>query len=710
MKNRENKEGLKTLVGVILRRRWVILGFVVVGVGLGAYKTFTTRPQYRARATIVVNRRTPALLPGMRNVLDTEPAGYWVEKNFINTQLRIIKSRAIAKRVVQRLGLQDDDDFLGISKNKDSTTKELSADERMKAAIGKVMGELKIDNLEDSNIIEIVIQDTDKHRAVQIADAYAMSYKQYQMETRRNRVAQAYADLRELVADMKARSEASENLLYEFEKKNNVGTIETRMKELGMSLDNYTLKYNEAHSNLLQLKAVLQELNKVLKNKDVVRIPTSGLIDAPLVQSLKEKYVDQITRLKQMESRYLPDHPECKALKAQVETLKKAILDEVQSIVAGYQAKYNEVKQLERSYLSELDSLRKEEYKLAWKQVKYQRLMENSKEDKAFYRKILRRQTETQLTGEVVTSNTDILERAVEPKAPVLPRPKANLAISLMGGLIAGLLAAFALEGLDTTVESPEFIEDELGTSNLGVLPLVKNGGKGERELYVIKEPESSYAEAMRVVRTNLMFAGGPEDVKSVVITSPSAKEGKSTIVANLAAAIATSGSSVVIVDGDMRRASIHHIFGVKSVIGLSNYLAGQVDIDASITHTSVQGLDIITRGAVPPNPAELLHGERFPRLIEALQQRYDYVLFDSPPVLGVSDALIAAGVIKRTILVARHGSTAKSALLEAKERIDGVGAKCVGAILNMIDLEKKRYGYYYKYYKKSYYTSKEDK
>jgi len=161
-------------------------------------------------------------------------------------------------------------------------------------------------------------------------------------------------------------------------------------------------------------------------------------------------------------------------------------------------------------------------------------------------------------------------------------------------------------------------------------------------------------------------------------------------------------------VDGDMRRAILHRIFGEKSIIGLSNYLVGQADIDQIVTKSRVPGLDLITRGALPPNPAELLHGDRFEELVKGLQERYEYVFFDSPPVLCISDSLIMAGVIKKVVLVAKHGKTAKTALVEAKERIDGVGAKPIGAILNLVDVEKKRYGYYYSYYRKSDYASEE--
>lgn len=708
MKNRENKGGLRFVLDMVLRQRWVILGLTVLSVAAGAYRTFTTKPQYRTKTTIIVNRRSPVILPGMSNILDRGESSYWAGKKFINTQIRIIKSRVIANKVVLKLGLQDDDAFLGIDPKKKQTVK-LSGKKRLAMAVSRVMAGLNIDNIEASNILEIVIQDTDKHRAVQIANEYALSYKEYMMETRRNRVAHAYADLRELVSDMKARSDASEKLLYNFEKDNNVGTIDNRMKGLSMSLDTYTSKYNEVHSEVLKLSSLLKELNLVAKTKDVIRIPASGLVDAPMIQALKSKYVELSTSLKEMESRYLPSHPDCKALRAQVASMRSAIMDEVASIRIGYRAKYNEFRRLERSYLVELDALRKAEYKLSWKQVKYQRLKENNKEDKDFYRKMLRRQTETQMTGEVVTSNIDILERALEPKIPVLPRPRANLAIALMGGLIAGFLAAFALESMDTTVERAEFIEDELGTTCLGVLPMVKTTAKDKRELYVIEQPKSAYSESMRVVRTNLMFAGGPNAEHCMVVTSPGAKEGKSTTVANLATAIATSGASVVVVDGDMRRAILHHIFGVKSVIGLSNYLVGNAEIDQIITHSQVKGLDLIIRGAVPPNPAELLHGDRFLELINQLKARYEYVFFDSPPILGVSDSMIIAGVIGQVILVAKHGSTLKSLLLEARDRMDGVNAKTMGAILNMVDVEKKKYGYYYKYYKKSYYTSTDD-
>ena len=217
------------------------------------------------------------------------------------------------------------------------------------------------------------------------------------------------------------------------------------------------------------------------------------------------------------------------------------------------------------------------------------------------------------------------------------------------------------------------------------------------RQLITVREPKSIVSEQFKTIRTNINFSMPDEDLRTIVITSTTPGEGKSTSSSNIAVVFAQSGKKVLLVDGDMRKPTVHHTFKLKNVRGLSNLLTRQFDVEEVVQKTDVEGLSVITSGPIPPNPAELIASQTMDRLIESLLEQYDFIIFDAPPVLSVTDAQILANKCDGTILVVQTAKTEKDSILKAKEVLVASKANMIGVILNRYVLEKDHY--YYQYY-----------
>ena len=212
------------------------------------------------------------------------------------------------------------------------------------------------------------------------------------------------------------------------------------------------------------------------------------------------------------------------------------------------------------------------------------------------------------------------------------------------------------------------------------------------------REPMAAPSEAFRVLRTNLQFMGLDKPLKSILVTSATPGEGKSTVVSNLAVAFAQTGASVCLVDADLRRPMAHKLMGLENWSGLTTALVGQNSLEAAIRGCAVDGLAVLTSGPIPPNPAELLGSGRMSRLVEDLEQRFDMVLIDSPPVLAVADAAVMAPKVGGVLMVTRSGQVGRHQVMRAKQALENVKANLLGVVLDGVSAED-RQGYYYYYY-----------
>jgi polysaccharide biosynthesis transport protein len=309
------------------------------------------------------------------------------------------------------------------------------------------------------------------------------------------------------------------------------------------------------------------------------------------------------------------------------------------------------------------------------------------------YDGLLQRYKEIGISGTVGTNNVSIVDHASLPERPRSPRLLLNLGLALLAGLGAGLLVAFALDFLDDTFKSPEDVERDVGLSVIGIIPVPKSGATIDGEL---NDQRSGVAEAFRSLRTGLQFSTAEGLPKTLLITSSQPTEGKTTSTIALAKTLTQLGIKVLIIDGDLRNASVHKHLRCRNDVGLSNYLAGAKLPDDVVQPSGVDGLTVITSGPLPPNPAELLAGPRMSSLLSLGAEAFDIVLIDGPPVMGLADSPLLSSVAQGTLFVVAANETRKSIVAVARKRLLFARANFIGVLLSKFDSRQIGYGYGY--------------
>ena len=362
-------------------------------------------------------------------------------------------------------------------------------------------------------------------------------------------------------------------------------------------------------------------------------------------------------------------------------------------------SEYDSAAAQERSLVGALEGGKSEALSLNRKGIEFSVLQRDAESNRQVYEALLQRTKETGISGELKASNIRVVDPAEVPGAPFLPRRQQDLTTAAFSGFVLALGLVFLFEYLDNRIKSPQELRAQLNVPFLGMVPSIDVKSSGTL-LHDGVPP--NFAEAIRGVRTNVLFSSADEGVRLIVVTSAGPGEGKSMFSSNLSVSLAQAGQRVLHVDADMRRPRVHAIFDTAQEPGLSNLLVGDCRPSAAIRKTSVANLCVLPAGMIPPNPAELLGSKRCEEFFATLGQNFDWVILDSPPVLAVADASILANTATGVVFVVGADQTSRQAARAALEQLEGVQAHVIGAVLNRVDLEKNPY-YYSAYYRKEY-------
>ena len=409
-----------------------------------------------------------------------------------------------------------------------------------------------------------------------------------------------------------------------------------------------------------------------------------------------------------------PEHPRIKIIEAQMDAVPKAYQHEIDTNLKTFENSYQALVATEKSLMGMMEKEKLNAIELSKLGVEYKPYERTADENAKVYELIAKRQKEIDLSGLLRANNVRVLERAIRPGAPSSPKPMQNLMIALACGLGLGIVLAFAIETLDNTLKTQVDVETFLGVPVLGLIPIIGQGkldlkGKGkegktddqvrDRDLGVFREPRSMAAECCRSIRTNILFMSPDHPMRTMVITSPSPQEGKTTTAINLAVTMAEAGGRVLLIDTDMRRPRLHRSFAVPNQVGISTVIVGKSTLDEAIKSTDVPNLDVLPCGPTPPNPSELLHTERFAQVLEDCKTRYERIILDSPPTSAVTDPAVLGNLADGVILIVKGASTTREAAAHARRQLISAKCRLLGVIVNEIDFSNPAYGYQYYYY-----------
>jgi polysaccharide biosynthesis transport protein len=687
-----------------IRKRWpfVVLSMIVATVIAFVY-TYRQPKIYEATCQIIIEPMAPQVLPGSKDVVELGTGTYWANKEFYETQYRIIQSTSVGQRTAEKLGLQYDPDYAGaVGASHDAV------------ALGRALsGQISVKALKDSRLALITATDRKPQRAALIANTVADTYIEYNLDYKLEGARSAMAWLAEQETDLKRQLEESELKLYQYKKDRNLLAVSLDDKEsmLSQNLANVNGKLTELHIRLLEMEAkrkmVLQARNNIAESENLPEIR-----DRPTIEKLRDTYVQLSKDYAELSSRYGSEHPKIKALSGEMDTIRHAYEKEIDGVLATFEKSYQEMVDNERSLKALMEQQKKEAIELSKIEVEYKPLRRASEQEEKMYGIIASRQKEIDITGPMKTNNVRVLERAIVPGAPVRPKPVQNLLLGLLLGLGTGIGMAFVIEALDNTLKTQQDVEQFLGTPVLGLVPIIgaAPGGEAnqvtdnlrERDLGVFLDPKSIAAECCRSIRTNILFMSPDRPLKTMVVTSPSPQEGKTTTAINLGVTMAEAGSKVLIVDTDMRRPRLHRSFGVPNQTGISTVIVGKATLDEAVKRTDVPNLDVLPCGPVPPNPSELLHTERFAAVLADLAKRYDRIILDSPPTSAVTDPAVLGNLSDGVVLVIKAGETTREAASHARRQLASAKARLFGVVVNAIDFSNPAYGY--EYYYRNYY------
>lgn len=717
---------VRVFFGVLEKRKWFAIGVLIVTLGATWLITSQQVPVYRATATVIIDSRSPTVLSRVQEVIELGSSDYWSIKEYMETQYEILKSRRLAKRVVDRLTLGLDEGFLGLSNTTAMTQEEKRRRMERKDPVAVLQSKIKIEPKPDSQMVLVSVEDPNPHMAKELANTLVMEYQEENLEYKRRVVTEAIGELRNMLISLKRDMESAEARVQEFERRNAMVSLESRKQQVRDRLkllnDRYTLATiarleAETSGEREELEARIKEIDALLEADDFTSAAHPTLVANPNITALKMRLIEIDTEIRG--SKYLEKHPVMQGMLGQRALVRRALRNEARTLLESErltllgrlreaETKLAEAIEMEEELRKQYESAKEAEAVLARAETDYAPLVKKAQEARRTYDEVKERYSEMTLSAQVETNNVRIQDLAVEPTEPVRPNKKLNLLVGLMVGLLLGVGAAYLVESLDNTLKTREDIEGMGSVNFLGVIPAVEKGERAEEgtddglELYVHHQPRSSIAEHFRTVKTNLFFSKSSSKPRRIVVTSPGPKEGKTTVGINLAAVAAAAGSRTLLIDTDMRRPRIHKVLGIPRRPGLSEYYMGSQSITKFIRRTRVSGLDVLTCGAFFPNPVEIIESRKFWDMVEELSRDYEVMIFDSPPVLAVADTKIVSSLVDAVVLVVRAGTTTKEALREALGMLSPVLNDDVCVVLNGFDVEKHSYRYYY-YRSKSY-------
>jgi capsular exopolysaccharide synthesis family protein len=393
--------------------------------------------------------------------------------------------------------------------------------------------------------------------------------------------------------------------------------------------------------------------------------------------------------------RFEPGYPQAQAIQSQIEALDQAIAREESRVSGSVQAEYRQAEAREQALRQRVNALTSEYLDVRRRSIQYNIFQQEVDTNRALYDGLLQRFQELGVAAGVGVNNIAIVDTANVPETPSSPRLLINLLISLLAGIGLGAALAFALEQLDEAIADPSEVQRRLGLPLLGSVPKVD---EDETPRDALLDRKSELVDAYIAVQTNLAFTTEHGVPRAFSVTSTRPGEGKSTTSLALATMLARSGKRVILLDGDMRSPSVHHFGNVDHDRGVSNFLAGDEEYKSSIFRMEDLGIDAMSAGPIPPNAAELLTGERMRHLIDRLQEDYDHVVVDSPPVMGLADAPLLAGHVEGVIYAVESHGIRSTQVKTALGRLQSARTRVFGAVLTKFEARKAHYGYGYEY------------
>jgi succinoglycan biosynthesis transport protein ExoP len=752
----EGEMHLRDYWRTIRKRLWLILGLTLIVCTIAALKQAQQPDMYQARARVQVDTESysPALgaSKGDSYYIDNST----MDPEYFNTQVQILSSPTLLRRVVSTLDLEHNRDFLDPKVENRSTWQRLRAMmgfghqgkdpgrnpnmavperhdsvlastlaatddqaniERLAPYVASLQGMLDVEQVKKTRLIDIRADHTDPVVATKVVNATADAFALWNIEvkTKTNTIAGTY--LQKRIAELQSQIRNGEEQLANYAQNHEI---------LSLDASQNTVVERLAGLNKLLLEA---ENDRNLAESNYRASLMLGVAEANAEISDKQiaDFKGRLAELRQKRAQLMltdtDESPEVKDVNQQIAVLEKQLEESRGSaekiIKVNLESNYRKSLERERALRESFNKQRAETVAQNQAAINYNILKQEIETNKGFLEGLMQRSKENDVSMAGTPNNIHVVDYAAIPKGPIGPNRLQGVFLALFLALAFGVGLALFLEYLDDTVKSPRDIESGLRLPSLAIIPIARgasqrflpisralrrtNGNGSGPELLINSHGPTLQEEAYKHLRTSILLSTAGRPPKTLLVTSSVPAEGKTTTAVNTATVLAQTGANVLLIDADMRRPRLHQVFGLSNNEGLSGILSSESnesEILLKIEQSQESNVYLLSSGAIPPNPAELLGSAQMKRLLEVASKTFSYIVIDSPPIASFTDGVVISSLVDGVILVVHGGKTSRQVVRHTRQMLNEIGAKIIGVVLNMAEVRADDYYYHHSYYK----------
>lgn len=706
------------------RRRGAILGiFCLVMVGVVLYLSQTT-PLYTAQAQLTLDLRKTHVT----NIEDVM-AGMSTEAGVIGTEMDIIRSSSLVGRVVDQLQLAQDPafnpalnpdkkpgllepviawfkDFWNIAPAEEPSPEEAALRLR-RSIIERLQGSLKVEQRKQTNTITITFTTPDPKRTAQLANSLAELYRTDQLEAKFEATRQANEWLANRLQTMRVEVQSAEQAVKKVREQGKIvqgrgGTIlEQQLSDVNGQLVAAQVKISQAEARLRGAKEMfgrsggLESLGEVLNSS--------------AIQSLRSAENELRRKKAELGQRYGDKHPQVIQVQAELKDVQNKLQEEANRILQNLENEVKVARAAETTLQRSLNDLQLQAGRTMDTELQLRELERQAESSRTLYQTFLSRFQETKDQEDLQRPDARIISAAEVPRGPSSPQTRRTLTLGVFAGLMLGVMGAFLLEALDRGFRTSDQIEQATGLPVLGMIPLLGNT-EGTPEEYVVNKPFSALAESLRAIRTAIHMANVDRPAKTIMITSSLPGEGKTSLCAAMGKLAAFSGTKTLLIDADLRRPSVAGKFpDLQPKARLEDLLQNEIPAQQAIVQDPESGLHLLCAHGKTPLAAELLGSQRMQALLEQLEQEFDLIILDTPPIMGIADAWTLARRVDALVFLIHWSETPRETVLSALRQLEILDLRPSGFVVSMVNMQQQRqygyggHGYYYDKYKHYY-------
>lgn len=688
-------------LAMLRRRKWYVVGSIAACILLSLVVTLLMTRQYTAYALLEIQRETASFADVGGGT--TETKGAFADQEFYETQYGLLRSQALAERVVENLRLYDQASFFQVFKdpradewfvNGAPSNRAASRAERTRVAGALLLKNFVVAPERLSRLVRVSFKSPDPDLSKRVIDAWSKNFIQITLERRFESTSYARSFLENRLQQLRDKIDQSERALVDYASREGLVTIPSSQGggiNQGSGGDRSLVVDDLASLNTELSQAVADRVraeSRLAGGANATEVLSNSTISA-LRQRRANLAADYAKLLVQFE----PNYPPATALKTQITQMDQSITREEARVSGTLQETYRAARAREAGLTARVNELKSGVLEQRRRSIQYNIFQRDADTNRQLYDALLQRYKAIGVAGGVGVNNIAIVDPAETPQYPSSPKLLLNLALGIVAGTMIGLGLMLIVEQMDQGVSDPVQVERQLGIPMLGTVPKAEKGDA----LAALQDRKSAVSEAYQSVRTNLAFSTNHGVPHTLGITSSRPAEGKTTTSLALAQLLARSGKRVLLIDGDMRSPSIHHLLGLSNKVGLSNFLAGDDLTTDLIQVAEASTLSVMAAGPHPPSAADLLLGDRVSALIEQLQGEFEHIIIDSPPVMGLADAPLLASRLEAIVFVVEFNSTQRDTARTALQRLGAAHANLLGVVLTKFD-PRRAQGYSYNY------------